>query len=98
MLCSGDKLSLYFVIVCRMIKLHYVAYHPRRPEPSTLMLYKPKIAHGLRLFWIVKEQWHTQEFCLGGGSSINSVDRGQTEWGSGGIRPLVRGSAQFANE
>jgi hypothetical protein len=34
-------------------------------------------------------RWHTQEFCLGrgGGVSTNSVeDRGQTEWGSGGVQ------------
>jgi hypothetical protein len=32
------------------------------------------------------------------GGSTNSVeDRGQREQGSGGGRPLVRGSAQFAN-
>jgi hypothetical protein len=50
-------------------------------------------------------QWHTQEFCLVGGSTLvggsstNSVeDRGQTERGSGGGSPLVRGSAQLANE
>jgi hypothetical protein len=33
------------------------------------------------------------------GGSTNSVeDRGQRERGSGGVSPLVRGSAQFANE
>jgi hypothetical protein len=38
-----------------------------------------------------------QEFFSGG--STNSVeDRGQREQGSGGGSPLVRGSAQFANE
>jgi hypothetical protein len=36
---------------------------------------------------------------VGGGDSTNSVeDRGKREWGSGGGSPLVRGSAQFANE
>jgi hypothetical protein len=35
----------------------------------------------------------------GGRCSTNSVeDRGQRERGSGGRSPLVRGSAQFANE
>jgi hypothetical protein len=44
-------------------------------------------------------QWRTQEFGLGGGGSTNSVeDRGQRKRGSGGGSPLVRGSAQFANE
>jgi hypothetical protein len=33
------------------------------------------------------------------GSSTKSVeDRGQREWGSGDGSPLVKGSAQFANE
>jgi hypothetical protein len=36
---------------------------------------------------------------LFGGGSTNSVeDRGQRERGSGGSRPLFRGSTQFANE
>jgi hypothetical protein len=44
-------------------------------------------------------QWRTQEFCLAGGGSTNSVEhRGQKERGSEGRSPLVRGSAQFANE
>jgi hypothetical protein len=45
-------------------------------------------------------QGHTQEFFFwGGGGSTKSVeDRGQREWGSGGGRSPVRGSAQFANE
>ena len=35
---------------------------------------------------------------FGGGSSTNSVeDRGQTEWGSGGSSPLVRGSGGSCN-
>ena len=43
-------------------------------------------------------QWRTQEFCLGGGCSTNSVeDRGQRERGSGGGRPLVRGSGGSCN-
>jgi hypothetical protein len=43
-------------------------------------------------------QWRTQEFCSGEGSTNSVEDRGQGEQGSGGISPLVRGSAQFANE
>jgi hypothetical protein len=42
-----------------------------------------------------------RNFFSGGGleGSTNSVkDRGQRERGSGGGRPLVRGSIQFANE
>jgi hypothetical protein len=33
-----------------------------------------------------------------GEGSTNLVDRGQSEWGSGGGSPLVRGFTQFANE
>jgi hypothetical protein len=33
-----------------------------------------------------------------GGSTDSVGDRGQRERGSGGVIPLVRGSAQFANE
>ena len=41
-------------------------------------------------------QWRAQEFCSGG--STNSVeDRGQTESGSGGGSPLVRGSEGSCN-
>jgi hypothetical protein len=40
-----------------------------------------------------------RNFFPGWGGSTNSVeDTGQKEWGSGGSSPLVRGSAQFANE
>ena len=38
-------------------------------------------------------QWRTQEFCSGGGSTNSVEDRGQSERGSGGGSPLVRGSA-----
>jgi len=41
-------------------------------------------------------QWRTQDFFRGG--STNSVeDRGQTERGSGGVSPLVRGSGGSCN-
>ena len=40
----------------------------------------------------IQEQWRTQEFCLGGGSTNSVEDRGQRERGSGGGSPLVRGS------
>jgi hypothetical protein len=44
-------------------------------------------------------QWRTQEILRGGRGSTNPVeDRGQIERGSGGGSPLVRGSAEFANE
>jgi len=45
-------------------------------------------------------QWRTQEFCSleGRGVSTNSVeDRGQTERGSVGGSPLVRGSGGSCN-
>jgi len=49
---------------------------------------------GLCLFVLVN-QWRTQEFCLRGGGSSNSVeDRGQ---GSGDSSPLVRGSGGSCN-
>jgi hypothetical protein len=49
---------------------------------------------------LICRQWFTLEFSSGeGGGSTNSVeDRGRRERGSGGGSPLVRGSAQFANE
>jgi hypothetical protein len=58
---------------------------------------------------IIIIQWRTQKlfsgegsyvrnFFLEGGSTNSVEDRGQRERGSGGGRPLVRGSAQFANE
>jgi hypothetical protein len=42
----------------------------------------------------------TLQWCMfGGGISTNAVeDSEQREWGSGGGSPLIRGSAQFANE
>jgi hypothetical protein len=43
-------------------------------------------------------QWHTQEFWGWGGSTNSVQERGQREWGCGCGSPLVRGSAQFANE
>jgi len=38
------------------------------------------------------EQWRTQDFFSGGGSTNSVEDRGQRELGSGGGSPLVRGS------
>jgi hypothetical protein len=56
--------------------------------------------------WLTRRliHWHTPVaypaiFFRGGGGSTNSAeDRGQTEQGSGGSSPLVRGSTQSANE
>ena len=42
-------------------------------------------------------QWRTQEFCSGGGSTNSFEDRGQREQGSGGGSPLVRGSGGSCN-
>jgi hypothetical protein len=39
-----------------------------------------------------------RNFFSGGGSTNSVEERGQRERGSGGGSPLVRGSAQFANE
>jgi hypothetical protein len=39
-----------------------------------------------------------RNFVRGGGSTTSDEDRGQGERGSGGGSPLVRDSAQFANE
>jgi hypothetical protein len=51
-----------------------------------------------RLWGPTQSQWRTQEFCWGGGGLTNSVeDRGQTERGSGGCSPLVRGSGGSCN-
>ena len=43
-------------------------------------------------------QWRTQEiFFVGGGSTNSAEDRGQRERGSGGGKPLVRGSGGSRN-
>ena len=42
-------------------------------------------------------QRRTQEFFSGGGSTNSVEDRGQTERGSGGGSPLVRGSGGSCN-
>jgi len=42
-------------------------------------------------------QWRTREFCTEWGSTNSVEDRGQTEWGSGGASPLVRGSGGSCN-
>ena len=44
------------------------------------------------LCWVSADQWRTQEFFPGGGSTNSVEDRGQRERGSGGGSPLVRGS------
>jgi hypothetical protein len=43
------------------------------------------------------DQWRTQEFCSGGGSTNSVEDRVQRERGSGGSGPLVRGSGDSCN-
>jgi len=42
-------------------------------------------------------QWRTKEFFSGGGLTTSVEDRGQRERGSGGGRPLVRGSEGSCN-
>jgi hypothetical protein len=44
------------------------------------------------------EQWRSQEFFSGWGSTNSVEDRGLRERESGGISPLVRGPTQFENE
>ena len=43
------------------------------------------------------EQWRTQKFFSGGGSTNSVEDRGQRGRGSGGGSPLVRGSGGSCN-
>ena len=43
------------------------------------------------------DQWRTKGFCSEGGSTNSVEDRGQRERGSGGGRPLVRGSGGSCN-
>ena len=45
----------------------------------------------------VRQQWRTQEFFSGGGSTISVEDRGQRGRGSGGGSPLVRSSGGSCN-
>jgi hypothetical protein len=53
---------------------------------------------GIFFLWGGGGGFNTRIF-FGGGGSTNSVeDRGQTEWGSRYVSPLIRGSTQFANE
>jgi len=61
------------------------------------LLTKPKVVNYKTCIYV--EQWRTQEFfSCGGGKSTNSVEsRGQTERGSGGCSPLVRGSEGSCN-
>jgi hypothetical protein len=40
------------------------------------------------MFSVGKLQWHTQEFCLGGGSTNSVEHRGQRERGLGAVAPL----------
>jgi len=62
-----------------------------------LLYYCHRVSTQLQLKYILS-QWRTQEFCSGGGDSKNSVeDRGQTERGSRGGSPLVRGSGSSCN-
>jgi hypothetical protein len=51
-------------------------------------------AHTIYLF-IIYMQWPTQDFFQEGGSANSVEDRGQRERVSGGVSPLVKGSAQL---
>ena len=48
-------------------------------------------------FSLCYNQWRTQGFFSGGGSTNSVEDRGQRGRGSGGGRPLVRGSGGSYN-
>jgi hypothetical protein len=48
--------------------------------------------------WYLTQRSLQRNFVGMGGGSPNEFSFGQSEWGSGGGSPLVRGSAQFANE
>jgi hypothetical protein len=85
-----------------------------RSQSSLIAIYRSHLANiasffNYRLITCSPVQWRTQEFFFGGGGygrnfffrggSTNLVeDRGQRERVSEGGSPLVRGSAQFANE
>jgi hypothetical protein len=51
---------------------------------NTMFLELGTVIRGMK-HEIVKSQWRTQEFCLGGGSTNSVEDRGQREWGSVGV-------------
>ena len=55
------------------------------------------IAHHIPTLTTYINQWHTQEFFSGGGSTNSVEDRGQTERGSGGGSPIVRGYGGSCN-
>jgi hypothetical protein len=59
---------------------------------------KGKIFYGGGNYWDLLGSGVPRNFFRWGGSTNSVEDRGQTERGSGGGSPLVRGSAQFANE
>jgi hypothetical protein len=59
----------------------------------------------LRFKWLMEQKCFKPSYTVaypgifvGGGSAYSVKDRGQRERGSGGSSPIVRGSAQFANE
>ena len=52
---------------------------------------------GLLIMWHAIQQWRTQEFFSGGGSTNSVEDRAQRERGSGGSSPLVKGSGGSCN-
>jgi hypothetical protein len=83
---------LHEVMGCAPVLILMTVFHKVKIFPSLEELPKKIIPH------FITKQWCAQEFCSEGGSTNSVEDRGQREWGSGGGSPLVRGSAQFANE
>jgi len=75
----------YFCTIKTETEMQVLDRHPISAPQKWRQQYQPKCRY---------LQGCNQEFWLGGGGcSTNSVeDRGQTEWGSGGGSPLVRGS------
>ena len=79
-----------------MNKAIYISHHisPQASRPALTPIQSPfKWYHGL----YPRKQWRTQEFFRGGGSTNSVEDKGQTERGSGGGSPLVRGSGGSCN-
>jgi hypothetical protein len=74
--------------------------HPSPPPPGGIRTHNPmKPAAAYLAPCSVPVAYPGILFGKGGGGLTNSVeDRGQTEPGTGGGIPLVRGSAQFADE
>ena len=63
----------------------------------TLYMFRTVLPSNIRSSKLYIQQWRTQEFCSWGGSTNSVEDKGQRERGSGGSRPIVRGSGGSCN-